>query len=113
MAADNTVDITINQKSSFYVLFNITDGGSALDLSNYTTSAKMKTDYNASDAQSISFITAVANAVGGQASMSLTPAQTANLSLTRYFYDFTITNTATGFKTRVVEGAVKVSGGVS
>lgn len=112
MAADNTIDIVINQKASFEVLFNIKDGTAALNLSGYTTAAKLKTDFMTPDSQAVSFTTAIVNAAAGQVSMSLTPAQTANLALQRYFYDFSITS-PDSFKTRVVEGVVKVSGGVS
>lgn len=112
MAADNTIDLVINQKASFEVTFNIKEANTALNLTGYTTAAKLKTDFNTPDNQAISFTTAIANATAGQVTMSLTPEQTANLGLQRYFYDFTITAN-TGFKTRVVEGVVKVSGGVS
>jgi len=112
MAADNTIDIVINQKASFEVTFTVNDGNSALNLTGYTTSAKLKTDFNTPDSQAITFTTAVANAAAGQVTMSLTPAQTANLALQRYFYDFTITSNV-GFKTRIVEGTVRISGGVS
>jgi hypothetical protein len=112
MAADNTIDIVINQKASFEVTFSVKDGASALNLTGYTTSAKLKTDFHTPDAQAISFTTAISNAAAGQITMSLTPEQTANLSLQRYFYDLSITSGA-GFKTRVAEGVVKISGGVS
>lgn len=112
MSADNTIDLEINQKASFEVQFTIKQGASALNLSGYTTAAKLKSDFSAPDDQAISFTTAIANAAAGVVSMSLTPAQTANLSIQRYRYDFTITD-ASGFKTRVVEGSAKVSGGVS
>jgi len=112
MAADNTVDIIINQRASFEVTFTVKVANTALDLTGYTTSAKLKTDFNTPDSQAITFTTAIANAAAGQVTMSLTPTQTANLNIQRYFYDYTITSGA-GFKTRIVEGTVKVSGGVS
>lgn len=112
MAADNTIDLVINQKASFEVTFTIKEANTALNLTGYSTSAKLKTDFNTPDSQAITFTTAIANAAAGQVTMSLTPTQTANLGLQRYFYDFTITSGA-GFKTRVVEGTVRVSGGVS
>lgn len=112
MAADNTIDLIINQKASFEVTFTIKEANTALNLTGYSTSAKLKTDFNTPDSQAITFTTAIANAAAGQVTMSLTPSQTANLGLQRYFYDFTITS-GSGFKTRVVEGTVKVSGGVS
>jgi len=112
MAADNTIDIVINQKSSFEVTFTVNLGASPLNLTGYTTSAKLKSDFYTPDAQAISFTTSIYNAAAGQVTMSLTPEQTANLSIQRYFYDLSITSGA-GFKTRVAEGVVKVSGGVS
>lgn len=112
MAADNIIDLIINQKSSFEVTFTIKEGASALNLTGYTTSAKLKTDFYAPDSQAISFTTAIANAVAGQVTISLTPTQTANLALQRHYYDLAITS-GSGFKTRVVEGVATVSGGVS
>ena len=112
MAADNIIDLVINQKASFEVTFTVKEGTSALNITGYTTSAKLKNDFNTPDNQAISFTTAIANATAGQVTMSLSPTQTANLALQRYFYDFSITSGA-GFKTRIVEGVVKVSGGVS
>jgi hypothetical protein len=112
MAADNTIDIVINQKASFEVTFNIREGNSALNLTGYSTAAALKTDFNTPDNQSIAFATSIANTTAGVVTMSLTPDQTSKLGLQRYFYDFTITS-PDGFKTRVVEGTVKVSGGVS
>ena len=112
MAADNIIDIIVNQKASFEVTFSVKDGASALNLTGYTTSAKLKTDFNTPDAQAISFTSAITNAAAGSIKISLTPEQTANLSLQRYFYDLAITS-GSGFKTRVAEGVVKVSGGVS
>ena len=112
MAADNTIDIIINQKASFEVIFNIKQDGAALKLTNYTTDAKLKTNFTTPDNQAIAFTTAVVNAAAGSVSMTMTPAQTANLNIQRYFYDFSITSPA-NFKTRIAEGVVKVSGGVS
>lgn len=112
MAADNIIDIIINQKASFQVTYNVKDGASALNLTGYTSAAKLKTDFNTPDDQAISFTTSITNAAAGSIQISLSPTQTANLSLQRYFYDVTITSN-TGFKTRVAEGVVKVSGGVS
>lgn len=112
MAADNTVDIIVNQKASFEVTFTINDGNSALNLSGYTAAAKLKSNYQMPDNQAVSFTTTITSASGGQIKIALTPEQTANLQLQKYVYDLTITD-ATGFKTRVVEGSVKVSGGVS
>lgn len=112
MAADSIVDIVVNQKSSFQVTFHIKDGNVPLNLTGYTADAKLKSDFYSPENTAISFTTSIVNAANGSVSIALTPAQTANLEIKRYFYDMTITNSS-GFKTRVVEGTVKVSGGVS
>ena len=112
MAADNIIDIIINQKASFEATLNVMDGASALNLTGYTTAAKLKSDFNTPDAQAISFTSSITNAAAGSIKISLAPEQTANLGLQRYFYDVSITS-GDGFKTRIAEGVVKVSGGVS
>lgn len=112
MAANTTVDIIINQKASFEVTFAVKENNVALNLTGYTPTAKMKADFETPDSQAITFTTAIANAAAGTITMSMTPEQTANLAIQRYIYDLAITSPS-GYKTRVVEGAIKVSGGVS
>ena len=111
MAAETTVDLIINQRSSFQVTFFIKEDGAVKDLTGFTTAAKLKNDFQTLDSQAISFATS-ANTTTGGVTISLTPEQTANLGLQRYVYDMSITS-PTGFKTRMVEGSVRVSGGVS
>lgn len=112
MAADTTVDLIINQKSTFDVTFAVKDEGVAINLTGYTVDAKLKPEYSAPDSQSVTFTTAIANAVAGTISMSLSPAQTTLLTLPRYYYDMTITSNS-GFKTRVVEGKITISKGIT
>lgn len=113
MAADATIDLVINQKDSFEVSFNIVNDGAALDLTNYTAAAKYKNDFSTPDSAAKSFTTTIANSVGGVISLALSPSETAALEMQRYYYDVAITENDTGFKTRVVEGRIKVSGGVT
>jgi hypothetical protein len=118
MAADNTIDLIINQKASFQVSFTVkeTSGNTTptiLDLSGYSVAAKYKTDFETPDSQAVAFTSSVTNAAAGAVSISLSANQTANLQLQRYVYDVTITDGSTGFKTRIVQGNIKVSGGVS
>lgn len=112
MAADNVIDLIINQKSSFQVTFSIKDGASPLNLTGYTPSAALKANFTVPDEQAVAFTTEISNAALGQVTMSLTPEQTAELNIQRYYYDFTITS-GLGFKTRIAEGTIKVHGGVS
>lgn len=113
MAADTTVDIIVNQKASLEVTFNVkTANGAVLNLTNYTAAAKYKTDFQTPDSQALPFTAAISNAVNGEVMISLTPTQTANLKNARYVYDVTITDD-NDFKTRIVEGFLKVSAGVT
>lgn len=112
MAASTIVNLTINQKSSFEITVYVKDDGVVQNLTGYTTVAKYKDNYQTPDAQAKSFTTAVTNAVAGEIKMSLTPEQTSALQVQKYVYDLAIIS-GTGFKTRVMEGVITVSGGVS
>lgn len=116
MAADTSIDLIINQRNNFLASFTVKDANSTIvDLTGYTASAKYKTDYFATDASAISFTTAIdAPANTGVITISLTANETANLTPNiRYVYDVTITKTSTQFKTRIVQGSIKVSPGVT
>ena len=113
MAADTLVDIIVNQKASLSVEFELLNNGTPFNLTDYSVSAKYKEDLNVSDELSQQFTTAVANTAAGIIAISLTPEQTGALAGPRYVYDVTLTNTNTGFKTRVIEGILKVSRGVT
>ena len=113
MAADTLVDIIVNQKASLSVEFELLNNGAPFNLTGYSVSAKYKEDLNVSDELSQQFAAAVANTAAGIIAISLTPEQTGALSGPRYVYDVTLTNTNTGFKTRVIEGILKVSRGVT
>lgn len=113
MSAQALIDIVVNQKSSFEVTFVVKDNGVLLDLTNYTAAAKFKTDLTASDTTAQAFTTEISNTAGGEITISLTPEQTSKLTNPRYVYDVAITNTLDNYKTRIVEGAMKVSGGVT
>ena len=112
MAADTTVDLVINQKSNFQVTFAVKDEGVAIDLTDYTVEAKLKPDFTSPDSQTITFDTAVANAAAGTITLDLTATQTAALVQPRYYYDVVITS-GDGFKSRIVEGKVTISKGIT
>lgn len=113
MSADRLVDLVINQRASFEVTFNVIQANNApLNLGGYTANAALKTDFYANDTSATHFTTTIANAQSGSITIALSPDQTANLDITKYYYDVVITDTD-GFKTRVVEGRARVSGGVA
>lgn len=114
MSAGTTVDLIINQKASFEVGFFVKQSnGAVLDLSSYSVTGKYKENYQSPDSQAVAFTAAVANASTGEITIALTPTQTASMQVGRYVYDVAIVNDETEFKTRVVEGKITVSGGVS
>lgn len=112
MSADATVDLIINQKSSFEATFIVKDGGSVVDLSNYTVAAKYKQSYQTPDSQSTAITAVISNAVQGRVTITLSPQETSALQPMKYVYDVAITDT-NGFKTRIVEGSMRVSPGVA
>lgn len=112
MSADATVDLIINQKSSFQATFTVKDNGNVLDLSNYTAVAKFKQTYQSPDNQAIPITAVVSNATGGQVTISWNDVETSMLQPVKYVYDVAIID-STGFKTRIVEGTMRVSPGVA
>jgi len=113
MAASNIVNIEVNQRSSFELKFNLIENGAVANLTNYSVSAKFKSDYFAPDDQAVAFTSSVSTPGTGEITISLTATQTtALIPNQRYVYDVVIANNA-GFKTRVVEGYMKASPGVA
>ena len=115
MAADTSIDLIINQKVSFQASFTVNDpNGTAVNLASYSVQAKYKTDYSAADSTAQSFTASVTDAANGQITISLSPATTASLVAgQKYVYDVVITNTSTTYETRIVQGKMTVSPGVT
>ena len=114
MSAATTLNLIVNQKASFQVGFFVKQSnGAVLNLSGYSVAAKYKENFQTPDSQASSFTASVANASTGEIAIELNSTQTANLQLGKYVYDVAIINDDTEFKTRIVEGKITVSGGVS
>jgi hypothetical protein len=99
-------EIVIEQGATFSSTITVEDtNGDAVNLYAYTASSQMRKSYYSSTAYTItSDVTGTAN---GQITISMTAANTANLSAGRYVYDVKITSPTT-VVTRVVEGIVTV-----
>jgi len=106
------VELLIEQGATFSTTVNVEDtAGSAINLYSYTASSRMsKSYYSTSNTIITSTVTGNAN---GEITLSMTAANTANLTPGRQVFDLLITNTSTGVKTRVVEGIIIVSPGVT
>ena len=104
-------EIIIEQYANYSTTINVEDvQGDAVNLTSYTASAKMKKSHYSSTYNQ--FNVSISNASTGELTMSMSAANTANLSPGRYFYDLVITS-PTNEKTRVIEGIAVVTPGVT
>lgn len=104
-------ELTIEQNATFNTTINIEDiQGDAINLVSYTASAQMrKSPYSVT---SSSFVVQTSANTAGLITLSMSAANTANLTPGRYLYDLNITSN-TGIVTRVVEGIVTVLAGIT
>ncbi len=104
-------ELLIEQGATFSTTVNVEDtAGAAINLFGYSASSQMRKSYYATSNTIItSTITGNAN---GEITLSMTAANTANLTPGRQVFDLLITS-PTGVKTRVVEGVIVISPGVT
>ena len=99
-------EITLEQGATFSTTVNVEDTqGAAINLAGYSTLSQIRKSYYSTTANT--FTTTVTSNANGEITISMTAANTANLSAGRYVYDLLITSPNTT-KTRVVEGIVIV-----
>ena len=104
-------NLTVDQGSTFSASIDITDTeDNVLVLTGYTVAGQIRKTYDSSTA--VNFTASVSNASTGEVTISLTPAQTNALVSGRYVYDVEITS-AGGTVTRVIEGQLEVTPGVT
>ena len=104
-------ELLIEQGATFSTTVNVEDtAGAAINLYGYSASSQMRKSYYATSNTIItSTITGNAN---GEITLSMTAANTANLTPGRQVFDLLITS-PTNVKTRVVEGIIVISPGVT
>ena len=101
------VEITIEQGANLTSTVTVSDTqGDAINLSTYSASAQLRKSYYSSKANTLSAI--ITGNANGQITLSMTAANTANLTPGRYVYDLKITNSVDNSVTRVVEGTAVV-----
>lgn len=99
-------NIIIDQGTTFSTDIYLTDDdGNPIDLTGYTGASKMRKHYTSSNAQSF---TVSLNTTYGYVTLSLTSANTANLTPGRYVYDVEVTSSS-NVVSRIVEGIVTVT----
>ena len=104
-------ELLIEQGATFSTTVSVEDtAGAAINLFGYSASSQMRKSYYATSNTIItSTITGNAN---GEITLSMTAANTANLTPGRSVFDLLITS-PTGVKTRVIEGVIVISPGVT
>jgi len=104
-------NLTIDQGSSFLAYVDVTDSsGSALNLNGYTVAGQIRKTYSSLTA--VSFSATVTNATAGTISLALGDTVTNAMKAGRFVYDVEILS-ASGTRTRVLEGQVEVTAGVT
>jgi hypothetical protein len=101
------VELTIEQGANLVSTVSVNDNqGDAVNLTTYSASSQLRKSYYSSSANTmLATITGNAN---GEITLSMTAANTANLTSGRYVYDLTIRNSVDNSVTRVVEGTAVV-----
>ena len=84
--------------------------GVAVNLTSYTANSSMRKSFYSSTANN--FTATVTGNANGQITLTMTAAETANLTPGRYVYDLLITDNS-GTKSRVIEGIVSVLPGAT
>ena len=105
-------NLLIYQGSDFNIDFSVeNDNGTEFDLTGYTVASMIKKHYTSSS--SVTVTAAIMTTVtAGRVQLSLNAVQTTAMKSGRYVYDVVITS-ASGLKTRVLEGTVSVLEGVT
>ena len=105
-------NIIIDAGADFNQIFTLEgSNNSALNLSGYTATAKMK-KHPASLNDTATFSVSVVNALLGQLKISLGSATTKDIKPGRYSYDILLVSNA-GIKSRVIGGSAIVTAGVT
>jgi hypothetical protein len=100
------VELTIEQGANFSTTVTVNDTtGAPTNLTNFSSQAQLRKSYYSSTANN--FTVSITNAAAGELTISLSAANTANLTPGRYVYDLLITSPA-NVKTRVIEGIATV-----
>ena len=104
-------DISVDQGADFSAEVVVDDSdGTLANLTGYTVAGQIRKTYSSLTA--INFVATVNDATGGTISLSLVDSVTNTMKAGRYVYDVEIL-AASGSRTRVLEGQVEVTPGVT
>jgi hypothetical protein len=106
-------DQYMEQGSSFNARLALTDdAGVPYDLATFTINSRAKKSYTTANV-AFTFTTQISTEEEGVIFLSLPAANTANVPYGKYVYDVNITDSVTNLVTRVLEGQIYVSPGVT
>ncbi len=104
-------ELQVEQYATFSTTINVEDStGAALNLYGYSANSSIRRSFYSTNATN--FLATVTGIANGEITISMTAANTANLTPGRSLYDLVITSPA-GVKTRVVEGIVNILPGIT
>lgn len=98
-------EILIEQGANFTTVINVSDANGFTNLTSYSASSQLRRSHYSSTANNLTVT--ISNAANGEITMTMTSANTANLTPGRMVYDLLITSPAS-VKTRVVEGIATI-----
>ena len=105
-------NIVIDQGADYSASIDVTDSdGDNIDLTGYTAAGQIRKSYSSTTAVDFA-VSVVSPGTSGILNISLTNTQTNNMKAGRYVYDIEITSSG-GIKTRVLEGQVEITAGVT
>ena len=105
-------NLSIDQGADYSAKVVVEDAaGNVANLTGYTVAGQIRKSYTSSTA--INFGATVSNATAGEITITLANSVTNGMKAGRYVYDVEITKTSSGEKTRVIEGQVTVTPGVT
>ncbi len=106
-------NLYIDQGSDYSTTITIKDSnGSIIDLTDHTVISQIRKTYS-SGTSTVFNTTVDVPSTSGKLTLSLTNVQTLNIIAGIYVYDVVILNTTSGIKSRVSEGSIVISPGVS
>ena len=105
-------DLSVDQGTDFSaeILVDDTDGTTA-NLTGYSVAGQIRKTYSSTTA--VALTCTVQDAAAGKLTIALSNSTTNAMKAGRYVYDVEITKTSSGIKTRVIEGQLHVTPGVT
>ena len=103
-----TYNLVIDQGSDFALDLVIKQSGSALNLTNYSGRAQLRTSVTASSA-SASFTVTKTNAAGGALKLERSASPSSSLAAGQYVYDLEIFTSGDAIVKRILQGEVTIT----